>query len=799
MSRISRILPPRSGWLLLSLLMLVALAPGAWISTAQAIDADHLIITEVVTTTRPVSGGRLGSEFIEVVNPTGGDIDMSNVYLTDGTLASDSIFYWNIADGIPSAATTGGGAFNDFHVRFPDGYVLAAGDTLAISVNGSAQYFEAYGQLPDFELYEDANSPDTVPEMVAVFPGSVNGGSPLGEVNSTLLPSLSDNSESLILYSWDGSSDLVADLDFVFWGADTDVLFDKTGVTVGAEPYLADTTPGSQIAASASAQNFGQAYARVSADEGVENTPGNGLTGHDETSEDLGVTWTTTGTQNPPMAPAVHFATAPIFTSSTQSPAAPYEGQAANLTVRAVSNSAITGVDFVYTVDAGAPVTVVGTDAGDGDWTMSLDPQAGDAVVTWYAVATNADGATATWPAVAPKFNAGWTVGTAPDPGDFPAKLLITEVATIGSDQEFVEITNPGSEDVDLSNYYLTDANYAPGTQFYWQITAGNANQTTIGGGAFNDFHSRFPDGFMLAAGDTIVVSVAGTQLFSGAFGFLPDLELWEDDAFPDNVPDMRYVFGDDVNNSIINRTGANPSTPTLTNGVEVVILYHWDGESDGVTDIDVFNWKDPSQTSTSFLFSKTGVTIGTHSYLPDTATGLQTPFAAQADFGFSYQRVDAGEGNQLPTGSNGVLGRDETSEDLNNTFELAEYDPSRPSGGGGIGGGSITLSVAAKTFLPNLGETFPIRFVSKPQSETKLRLFDAQGRIVITLFDSRFNGSPSVISDAPSVVVWDGLDNTFQRVRAGMYIAHLSVVSNVTGEEETKIVPVVVATRLSK
>ncbi len=800
MSRIRRITPAGTGWLLLTLL-LTGWMTSSLVAEAQAADADHLIITEVVTKTRIIGSARLGSEFIEVVNPTLADIDLSDVYLTDGIFATNSTYYWNIADGVPSTATIGGGAFNDFHVRFPDGYVLAAGDTLAISINGSNQYAEAYGQMPDFELYEDANAPDTVPEMVAVFPGSVHGGDPLGEANTSILPTLSDDSESLILYSWDGASDLVADVDFVFWGTNTNGLFDKAGVTVGAGTYLADTAVASQVAISPSEQNFGQAYARLTADEGTETTTGgNGVSGHDETSENLGTTWQIATTQNPPQAPAVPFLTAPVFTAGANAPGSPYEDQDAILTVDVESNSALTGVDFMYTVDGGAPSTLTGINSDGATWSATLPAQAVDAVVAWYAMATNADGRTATWPAVAPTFSEGWTVGTAPVAGDGPAKLLMTEIATIGSDQEFIEIANLGDTAVDLSDYYLTDASHTSGN-YYWRIAEGNPGPSTVGGGSFADFHSRFPDGFSIAAGDTIVVSMAGSALFSGTFGFLPDLELWEDDAFPDAVPDMRWVFGDEINNSIINRTGADPSVPTLTNGAEMVMLYYWDGVSDDVTDIDLFTWKDPSSDTTSFFFTKTGVTIGTHSYLPETsiADQLNLTFPTQASFGSSYHRIDTGEGSQAAVGGNGTGGRDETSEDLFNTFELAEYDPSRPSGGGSVGGGGVELLVEAKTFLPTMGETFPIRFVSKPQSETKLRLFDQSGRIVITLFDSRFNGSPSTLTDAPTVVVWDGLDNTYQRVRAGMYIAHLSVVNNATGEEETVVAPVVVATRLSK
>ncbi|MDX2473126.1 MAG: FG-GAP-like repeat-containing protein [Candidatus Krumholzibacteria bacterium] len=646
---------------------------------ASAAEADHLIITEVVTKSRAIGESRIGSEFIEVVNPTDNTIDLTDVHLTDATFSPSGIAYWNITAGAPIPAEIGGGVFNDFHVRFPAGYQMAAGDTISISVTGSDQYHQAYGQLPDFELYEDGRVPDVVPEMRAVFPGSVHGGEPIGELDLNLLPALSDASESLILYQWDGNTDLVADLDFMFWGTSTSVLFDKSGVTAGASTYLDDFDPASQQPVSVSEQNFGQAYARLNAGEGTESLAGgNGLTGHDETSENLGATWQIASTQNPPQAPVAHFAAAPIFIAGEASPLTPYEGQDVDLAVEVVSFSAVASVDFLYTINGGAPLTLIGTDAGAGTWRALLPSQSEGALVAWYAVAVNVEGGTATWPAAAPAFSQMWTVGALPDPTTFPAKLLLTEVCTIGTDMEFVEITNPGAEAVDMSHYFLTDANYAPGNQYYWRITEGNSSQINVGGGAFNDFHAQFPAGLSLAAGDTIVVSVAGSQRFTQTFGFPPDLELWDDDGLPDNVPQMRWVFGDEINNSIINRTGTSPSVPTLTNGVELIVLYHWDGTSDGVTDIDVFNWKDPSQTSTSFLFSKTGVTIGDHSYLPDTAVMSQTPFARQADFGFSYQRIDASEGTQITSGSNGVLGRDETSENLNSTFALMEVDPSR-------------------------------------------------------------------------------------------------------------------------
>ena len=160
-------------------------------------------------------------------------------------------------------------------------------------------------------------------------------------------------------------------------------------------------------------------------------------------------------------------------------------------------------------------------------------------------------------------------VERAPDLGGGIAKLLFTEISTSGTDQEYIEIYNPGAEAVDLSDYYLTDANYTAANQFYYRIGEGNPTQATVGGGAFYNFHARFPDGYFIAAGDTIVITVADSPAFFNSFGFYPDLELFEDGPEPDDVTDMRWIFGDEINNSIINRTGTEggqPSNPSLTN-----------------------------------------------------------------------------------------------------------------------------------------------------------------------------------------------------------------------------------------
>ena len=84
-------------------------------------------------------------------------------------------------------------------------------------LNGSDNFFSTYSISPTYELYEDG-SPDGIPDMREALAGSINnqGG-------------LTNGGEVVILYHWDGASDLVTDLDYVVW-VDKNEAVDKTGV-----------------------------------------------------------------------------------------------------------------------------------------------------------------------------------------------------------------------------------------------------------------------------------------------------------------------------------------------------------------------------------------------------------------------------------------------------------------------------------------------------------------------------------------------------------------------------------------
>ncbi|MFB3101119.1 MAG: lamin tail domain-containing protein, partial [Gammaproteobacteria bacterium] len=95
--------------------------------------------------------------------------------------------------------------------------------------------------------------------------------------------------------------------------------------------------------------------------------------------------------------------------------------------------------------------------------------------------------------------------------------LLITEFAVDPSSStavgEFIEIFNPTTETIDLTNYYLTDATFSGGGTFYYQIVEGGG-----GGGGFGDWHARFPTGATIAPGEFQTMSLPGSIDFMAQY-----------------------------------------------------------------------------------------------------------------------------------------------------------------------------------------------------------------------------------------------------------------------------------------
>ena len=222
--------------------------------------ADHLVFSEVVLT--PSDG-----EYVQITNPTANDIDMSDYYLTDATDGSGNAYY-----NLPSGSGYWSGSGFDFICRFPAGYSLAAGASMKVSLRDNESYVNTYGESADLSLNEDLLD-------------AINGSSTKGNAST---PKLDNTSETLVLFYWDGTSATVKDVDYLLWGGNSYGI-DKSTVT----GYQSDTPVSSQSFMPVHATNEKLIRAENGGEGSESQSSGNGITGHDETSEPLSDTWIT--------------------------------------------------------------------------------------------------------------------------------------------------------------------------------------------------------------------------------------------------------------------------------------------------------------------------------------------------------------------------------------------------------------------------------------------------------------------------------------------------------------------------
>ena len=219
-----------------------------------------MVFSEVVLT--PSDG-----EYVQITNPTANDIDMSDYYLTDATDGSGNAYY-----NLPSGSGYWSGSGFDFICRFPAGYSLAAGASMKVSLRDNESYVNTYGESADLSLNEDLLD-------------AINGSSTKGNAST---PKLDNTSETLVLFYWDGTSATVKDVDYLLWGGNSYGI-DKSAVT----GYQSDTPVSSQSFMPVHATNEKLIRAENAGEGSESQSSGNGITGHDETSEPLSDTWIT--------------------------------------------------------------------------------------------------------------------------------------------------------------------------------------------------------------------------------------------------------------------------------------------------------------------------------------------------------------------------------------------------------------------------------------------------------------------------------------------------------------------------
>jgi uncharacterized protein len=229
-----------------------------------------LLLSEVVLT--PDAG-----EMIEIVNTSSSAVQLSTYYL------SDSGNYYRLPVGATVDTT-------DFIVKFPDNAVIQGHEVLTIAIATPTDFGNAYNNMvPSYSLRDGS--------MLTI---AINGA-----------PQLTNGGEPIILFQWDGRSDLVSDVDILLVGAPsgpTNALPNKSNATQdGPDPdaiagkYAVDL---GTIRAQPAAPGNGFSTKRIALEDGHESHSGtgNGQSGDDETSEDTAATWDGT-TANPFTAP----------------------------------------------------------------------------------------------------------------------------------------------------------------------------------------------------------------------------------------------------------------------------------------------------------------------------------------------------------------------------------------------------------------------------------------------------------------------------------------------------------------
>jgi hypothetical protein len=220
------------------------------------------------------------AEMIEIVNTSDQAVDLSTYYLSD----SASYFRLPVGASVENA---------DFIARFPDDVIPGHG-VVTVALGMPLKFAAVYQRSPTYSLADG-----TMRVVVANAPTLTNDGEPV------------------ILFQWDGMSDLVRDVDIMIVGAPSamNMLTPKSGMSQDGPD--ADTRP-STFAMDAGALKT-QAAApmpvttptlqvfstqRILLEDGHESQAarGNGQNGDDETSEDTSVTWD--GTTARPFGPA---------------------------------------------------------------------------------------------------------------------------------------------------------------------------------------------------------------------------------------------------------------------------------------------------------------------------------------------------------------------------------------------------------------------------------------------------------------------------------------------------------------
>ena len=312
---------------------------------------DHLLINEVVL--QPSAG-----EYILISNPTAAAINLSDYYLTDATDKTNGKFYYNL----PSGADYWSSSSTDFIARFPD-TSIAAGGSLILSMARNSDFETTYGSSPDLSLKDDMLDAETGTSTI--------GGSPNVKLDNT--------SESLILFHWDGVSSTVEDVEYLVWGTDSTTASAHTLDKSLIAGYAADTPVENQ---SFMTTHLDGSKLIRNGEEGTETiSGGNGITGHDETSENLADTWSVVDLT----------IVKPQISNVTATPSDPETTEDIVISADVTDAAGISSVTLTYTFpsDTGTPADLTMVTTGGNSYSVTIPATNTEGTLAYFITAMN--------------------------------------------------------------------------------------------------------------------------------------------------------------------------------------------------------------------------------------------------------------------------------------------------------------------------------------------------------------------------------------------------------------------------
>lgn len=434
----------RTNYYLISRIILAGVA--ALGTTVAFADANHLVISEVAV--YPQTQGPPSAEFVEIYNPTTQPISLDHYGIADTNTyirlptAPDQKISINDTDNV---------------LRFPAGYTLQPGQVAVVtggatvfnndffSVNPSPFTGAAGAPL----LFEVENTDSTVPDMISAntFPTS--------PLNFSLTNASGTNGEFVVLFYWDGVSDLVRDVDMVSWGKPASGQ-NQFAPKLPASGYIKDNGSHDSMSVGTSAVDVVQ---RVSlAEAGEATTGGNGITGHDETTETPG-NWITQGGRNLNMTPGV--VTLPTSTANipplihTVTRSIKYPGASDSLVLSAnVTDADGTLTNISFHINTGSGFVATPATASGNTYSVTVPALGHAGLLQYYVTATDNSGAISTQPAAGADAPIYVQIGTPPP----AASVIINEIQfdIIGADNtEWFELYNKNSSPLSLGGWRI--------------------------------------------------------------------------------------------------------------------------------------------------------------------------------------------------------------------------------------------------------------------------------------------------------------------------------------------------------